>query len=128
MTCDCSVDVDCGPRCSSEKTRTARKQHRCIECLEPIEPGERYVNEWGLDYEGDPYSYHTCVLCHRIRRHYCPSGWFWGMLAEHLEDCIGFNYLTGPDDEDDDPWFDGDVPVATPKPRLAAGGQGGSAD
>jgi len=112
MTCDCSADVDEVPRCSSEKTRVARKEHTCIECEEVIAVGDRYVNEWGLSYEGCPYSYHTCVPCHRIRLHYCPSGWYWGELAEQLSDCIGFNYVTGPDDEDDDPWFDGDVPVA----------------
>jgi len=128
VTCDCSVDIDEGPRCSSEKTRKARKKHWCIECKDDIAVGERYMHEWGIDADGDPYSYRTCLLCHRIREHYCPCGWFWGGLAETLEDCIGFNYVTGPDDDDDDPWFDGDVPVATPKPRLVARGADGSQD
>ena len=119
MTCDCSADVDELPRCSNEATRTARKKHDCIECGDTIGPGEGYMHEWGIDSEGCPYCYRTCLPCHRIRTHYCPWGWYWGGLAEQLEDCIGFNYVTGPDpDQDDDPWFDGDVPVGKPKRDL----------
>jgi hypothetical protein len=112
MTCDCSVDCNEPPRCSTEATRTARKRHTCIECRESIAPGERYVDESGIDYAGTPYRFSTCTPCHRIREHYCPNGWWWGELAETLKDCIGFDYVTGPSDDDDDPWFDGDVPVA----------------
>jgi len=39
-----------------EREQTARQQHQCVACPEPIKPGERYVvvaiPPW-LDYEAD---------------------------------------------------------------------------
>ncbi len=112
ITCDCSVDVDEPWRCFVATKRKARKRHTCVECEEPIVPGERYVEEKGIDYEGTPFRYHTCILCHRIREHYCPYGWYVGGLREQLMECIGFDYVTGPDEDDDDPFFDGDVALS----------------
>lgn len=45
--------------------RTARKQHRCSECGEKIQPGERYEYAAGID-DGSWVSWHICGDCNTI--------------------------------------------------------------
>lgn len=106
-SCDCSADINECNRCNSVAIRKARKQHVCCECNEPIKPGQRYEDSTGIDHNGYPYQFRTCIGCANIRKKYCPSGWYWGFLAEHIMDCLGFDYRTPPSeiecDEDDGP-------------------------
>lgn len=122
MICDCSC-VDFDPvRCYTEQWRTARKEHTCCECSEPIGKGKRYLEESGIDCEGRPFRMRTCLPCWRIRESYCPNGFLWGGLRETLQECLGFDYVTGagPEDEDEDERVhDGDVPLAVPAPGWA---------
>ena len=110
ISCDCSCDDFDSDRCASLVIRKARKTHECCECQKPIRPGQQYEDATGIDSEGEPYRYRTCLPCKRIREHYCPSGWLWGCLAETLMDCIGFDYREVPTGDGGE--FDGDVAVA----------------
>lgn len=107
VSCDCSADVDERDRCSSRTIRKARKPHVCLECDEEIKVGQQYEEYTGIDSDGDPYRYYTCIGCANLRQKYCPYGWYWGGLAEQLMDCLGFDYRTPPGeiecDEDDGP-------------------------
>lgn len=42
--------------------RTARKQHECGECREPIQPGEKY-ELWSGKGDGGMYSHKMCSVC-----------------------------------------------------------------
>jgi len=94
IDCDCSVDNYDAPTFGSGLIlRTARKSHQCGECNREIIPGEKYEyssqvydNEWSTNK--------TCLGCRRIRDRFCPNGWIWGGVAEAVEECIGFNYVT----------------------------------
>lgn len=111
IECDCSsTDYD-DNWCYSERIRGARKQHWCCECSEAIMPGQHYEDASGIDAGGDPFRQRTCLPCSRIRAHYCPRGWIFGELRQQFEYCVGFDYVTGPDLDDDDPRYDGDVPL-----------------
>ena len=68
MECSCKVDIDpdIGPDCHKEKIVTARKKHRCYECFQDIQPGEKYEYVSGI-WDGDPQTYKTCLDCKSIR-------------------------------------------------------------
>lgn len=119
ISCDCSVTDWDSNRCSSFAIRKARKQHECCECHEPIKVGQQYEDARGIDHDGGPWHYRTCLPCMRIREHYCPHGWLWGFLAETIQECIGFDYREVP--EGDDEVFDGDVELAKPLAKPSAG-------
>ena len=96
ITCDCSCDWDDGPaEFFEESNPIARKQHKCVECREMIQPGERYERVKGR-WEGEYSSHATCIPCQRIRDTYCPRGYCFGMLAEQIEECLGFDYREDP--------------------------------
>lgn len=50
----------------------ARKSHRCPECGETIQPGQRYARTTGL-YEGDFISAIQCEPCHAFGERYHDS-------------------------------------------------------
>lgn len=100
IECDCSVDIDEYSAVCLERIVTARKQHECCECGEPIRPGERHEVAESL-FDGRWSRFRTCAPCLAIRERYCPHGWEWGHLAEDIEDCIGFDYREVPEDDDD---------------------------
>ncbi len=80
---------------------TARKEHTCCECGDPILPGEKYEKArgvWGGGFE----EYKTCFVCRRIRDDVCACGWLFGGLREAIFDAHGVDYVTGETDEDDD--------------------------
>ena len=97
ISCDCSVDVDCEGRawCSVVKIRKSRKTHKCEECGDPIVPGQRYEYASGI-WDGRPDSHRTCLTCVAIRDRYCPGGYYYGELAQQIEDCLGFDYREVP--------------------------------
>jgi hypothetical protein len=72
--------------CSSTKTRRARKEHACCECIIPILPGARYEHVSGV-WDGDPSSFKTCSSCVEIRDHFaCGNGYVFGMLWDDLHE------------------------------------------
>ena len=57
-------DVDF-PSVFSDEIRTARKEHKCCECPNPILPGQKYHLFKGC-YEGKWSRYKTCMDCDEI--------------------------------------------------------------
>lgn len=93
ISCNCSVTDYVISGVSFTDMRRARKPHKCGECHRTIEPGETYEDCRQLfDYGWDRYK--TCLGCKNIRDHLCPHGWYWGSVAEQVEACVGFNYVT----------------------------------
>jgi len=97
--CDCSVDDYDPPRCYLETVRTARKDHSCCECGKQIKTGEKYEEVTGI-WDGHPDRHRTCIICVRIRSHYCPNGFLFGELRETLFECLGFNYTEVPEEDE----------------------------
>ena len=62
--CFCE-DAD-SPSCFRQVTRTARKAHRCVECRNTIQPGERYEYTSGI-WDGMPDDHKTCLACVFLR-------------------------------------------------------------
>jgi hypothetical protein len=101
ISCNCSVDLGgSGDRCGTFETRRARKEHRCCECGETICIGQKHEHYSGIDADGNPCRYRTCLPCAAIRERYCPDGWMWGFLAETIYDCLGFDYREVPPEDD----------------------------
>ena len=102
-TCDCSCDDFDPCKCAVETIRKARKPHVCIECGDTIPVGKQYEEATGIDAEGEPYRYHTCIGCMNLRKHYCRGGWIWGGLREALMECesVGFDYTLPPSELED---------------------------
>ena len=70
---------------------TARKTHRCCECLRIIEPGEEYQNEFGI-WEGEPSTLKTCEECAGLRASYNALGYchtYGELWADHYEELSG---------------------------------------
>lgn len=57
MSCDCE-----SPTCWIERTRKARKPHRCAECDDPIRINESYAYGSGV-WEGSGFSYKRHSVC-----------------------------------------------------------------
>ena len=104
INCDCSIDV-CGediPIIDNIKIRKARKEHKCVECDEVIKIGEKYQSANNL-YRGDGWiKFATCLPCATIREDFCCTGFYYGELADHLWDCLGFSHLSNPEDWGED--------------------------
>jgi hypothetical protein len=66
--CDVCIGGNCDdfPEVSDTKTKTARKPHKCCECGREISRGQRYEH-CVMKYEGEWFSYKTCLLCVEIR-------------------------------------------------------------
>lgn len=50
----------------TEEWRTARKEHKCCECLETIKRGEAYHYDSGR-FDGEFHAYKTCFFCENER-------------------------------------------------------------
>jgi hypothetical protein len=98
MQCDCSCYDGVDATFSKTTWRKARKSHTCAECSAEIRPGERYEVTTGK-WDGYMESHKTCKTCVAIRKNYCPGGWVYGELREHISYCLGFDYTKVPDDE-----------------------------
>jgi len=57
------------PSAFTEKERKARKEHKCCECNQKINIGERYQYCSGI-WDGRPDSYKTCLSCLTLRNDY----------------------------------------------------------
>ena len=89
MECSCLIDHGYGDRASfsREDWVRARKVHKCCECDEPIQIGERHERVGGV-WDGEWSTYRTCSVCASIRAEYCCS-WSYGDLAEDIWDALG---------------------------------------
>jgi hypothetical protein len=74
--------------------RTARKQHTCTECNEPIRAGSKYEHTSGC-WDGSWSTYKTCLLCVEIRDHFACNGWLFGRLWEDLQENFFPNMRAG---------------------------------
>jgi len=54
------------PECYQEKSRRARKEHKCCECQSKINPGDRYKYISGV-WNRRGQSFKLCLECHTIR-------------------------------------------------------------
>ncbi len=99
--CDCSVDIDEGAEVSLVKVITARKEHICCECHETIKAGQKY-EQATLLFDGSWMTYKTCIPCQRIRDHYCAHGFYFEMLRDQIQSCLGFDYTEIPEEDEDE--------------------------
>lgn len=87
------------PTVYSEVVRTARKVHRCCECLAAIDPGDSYQDARGK-WEGEFSRYKTCLPCVQWRTR----------LAAESDGCWAFGELLDSMPWQDDPaalrWLD----------------------
>lgn len=90
---DVCIDMD-GDFCSgrdfySEKMVTARKPHRCCECGDVIERGQRYERATGKS-DDTMWSESTCAPCAEIRDAFVCGSWLYGRLWESIEESMFF--------------------------------------
>jgi len=100
-TCDCGYDDD-GDRFEFNRISypTARKTHKCDECGGAIQPGQKFelsMAKWA----GGLSACKTCDLCRRIRENHCSCSPY-GSMRDDIWECMGFDYVTGDMNEDDD--------------------------
>jgi len=93
-SCACSCSCDESADVYEASARRARVAHRCCECREPIEPGQRYEYA-SILFDGSWSHAKTCELCARIRDDLCPGGACHGELSQTIWYCFGFDYVTG---------------------------------
>lgn len=70
-----------------ETMRTARKQHKCLECYRSIEPGEQYERV-RAKWDGNISEYKTCQQCLAVREwlnEVC-SGFIFGCVRQDLHE------------------------------------------
>lgn len=73
------------PQAFSTKTRTARKAHKCCECGDDINPGDKYQYSSGI-WDGEAASYKQCLICWDIIQKVCEK-------IGNLDDAPGFGEL-----------------------------------
>lgn len=98
-----------GPSVFTERTITARKEHRCCECRGAIAAGETYQRVDGC-WDGSWSTYKTCAICVEIRDHFACEGFLFERLWSDLEE----NFF--PDMKAGGPCMEGLSPAA--KARL----------
>lgn len=76
------------PSCFRSVFRKARKTHTCVECREPIVPGQVYEEASGK-WEGSWDLIRTCVPCVNMRNDLCWGGFIYGGLREQISECLG---------------------------------------
>ena len=67
--------------------RMARKVHRCCECRQPIEPGQRYEVRAHFE-DGSVSTYKTCLSCAEIRNTFFCEGWYYGSVWSDIESAM----------------------------------------
>lgn len=82
MTCFIDMDVDGSIDFVSDKIVKARKQHKCCECGDTIEPGTTYEKTVGV-WDREFSTFKTCEACVEIRKRYFCT-WYYGMMWETL--------------------------------------------
>lgn len=93
MECSCvTVGLDDFARTISDKTRTARKKHKCGECRILIQPGDKYEHYTGV-FDGEIFTAKTCNDCLSLRNAFFCEGYYWEQIwndmHEHIRECNG---------------------------------------
>ncbi len=90
MKCACTINIDYDGESSfhKQKIQTARKKHRCYECLKDIQPGEKYEYVSGV-WDGDLLVYKTCLDCKSIRDTFFDS-WIYTNVWDNFQDEFGY--------------------------------------
>lgn len=84
-SCGCIyVEADEPMRMLCKRESVARKQHKCTECNQTIEPGEKYEYHRGVMHDEVPQVYKTCVDCVSIRNEFFCGSWCYEMILEDL--------------------------------------------
>ncbi|MDY6957822.1 MAG: hypothetical protein SVK08_01560 [Halobacteriota archaeon] len=69
---------------------TAKKGHKCCECLGEIKEGDKYERFFGV-YDVGPEEYKTCLDCTSVRdAFFCGGrvfGAMWEDIIEHIRNC-----------------------------------------
>ena len=79
--------------CDNEPTyfttvqRTARKQHKCVECHMPIIPSSKYEYIRGI-WEGEWATFKTCKPCQELRAEVYDQGNECWEIGKTIEDAI----------------------------------------
>lgn len=102
--CTCDLEDTCD--FSTTDTMKARKPHRCYECGDAIQPGDRYVRVAGK-WEGDFATFTRCLTCSAwmqalfaAQKHACGCsgvefGGLWSSIREFTEEHLGYHPETG---------------------------------
>lgn len=91
MSDECGVSFDgrsddCENTFYSESWRRARKPHRCGECRQAIQPGQRYLRVVGKA-DGDMWTAVLCEPCNEILHEFSEGGWtFGGQIWEQFQE------------------------------------------
>lgn len=83
-SCIC-IDVDDPCILLNRQRPRARKQHKCIECRQLIQPGEIYERDTTI-FEGDISVYKTCLICVCIRSELLICGWHYGDMWNDIHE------------------------------------------
>jgi hypothetical protein len=88
--CACSVEVDQSHFPSMFRARVvrSRKPHKCGECGEPMPKGTLHELATGL-FDDEFSSHRTCIVCWRMRNDLCSCGYYFGMVHQHIRECLG---------------------------------------
>ena len=79
---DPNLVADCAPQLSNESRPRATTRHRCCECSDTIEAGDRYVRFKGR-YDNEWRSYTTCGACDTLREKVSDGdGYIFGELGD----------------------------------------------
>jgi len=105
MECSCKVEIypdgDDGPSLFKSEMITAKKAHKCTECRNQINSGEKYEKVDGV-WDGSWDHFKTCQDCLSLRDEFFIAGytfgWLWDDFFEDMcrdipESCI--SNLTG---------------------------------
>ena len=84
----CCIYTEICPEFYDAKEVVARKDHKCDECGETINKGQKYERVSGK-WDGEVSTYKTCLPCLRIRKDLFTCGFHHGGLAEELWECYG---------------------------------------
>jgi len=96
MDCACVYigDYD-NPDFCSTKIRSARKEHKCVECSQLIKVGEKYEDIRGK-WESGIERYITCLDCVSLREAFFCDGFLYGGMWENfwsfVSDVIEYNF------------------------------------
>lgn len=88
---DIDTDGDCPGFCKQEM-RTARKEHKCVECGSTIHPGDRYEHTSGV-WDGAWETFKTCRICKAVRADFF-HGYLFGTLWEEMRQAYGLGFDT----------------------------------
>ena len=107
-SCACSYPDDVAD-IFEEVERKAAKPHKCFECEDVIERGEKHKYVSSL-YDGRWSHWRTCLPCRRIGRDLCGGCWSPGMLWYDLWESNGLRPDEAPTDNDGWYFDDEDLP------------------